>query len=422
MGWMDDAQKYANPGAVIGGIAGGPAGAAAGSAYGAQSKGHGVLGDLASGNWSGLGEDLGFSNKKGQQAQADYAQSLQQQFGETQGVLGQMKTADDAYLGQVQTAGKDYLSDVNKLKDQASQQANDASTTYTNTILPRFQDIMERSGQNAKSAMSLSDAMDPNNKVQTAYRNMFNQQATGVQNQGLASYGTMAALGAQATGTVMGGSGMPMTGGQMAALQGANLGQAGAAMMRAQQQAQDLRQQGIMTGINQSGQAYQWGQQAQQQAAADVGNYQGAYNQGQNIQNYYRGQQGQYAQDVLGTNMGMYNTQQGLAQTEAQNQLAAIGQKYGAQQGMDQAAIQQANAAQAAKLGALGTLGGAAIGYGMGGGGAAGMQGAGVGAGIGGSLAGAAAAQGATPVPYGPPPPQYQSYAGTNPYAQRYGS
>ena len=113
----------------------------------------------------------------------------------------------------------------------------------------------------AKSRMTMAQAQDPNNPVAVAFRNFYEQQATGEKNKGLADVGVLSALGAQATAGQLGG-GIPMTTGGMQALQAQNMGQSGQAFANVQKRMQALRDQGIAQGWAQTDKSYDRGQQA----------------------------------------------------------------------------------------------------------------------------------------------------------------
>lgn len=113
----------------------------------------------------------------------------------------------------------------------------------------------------AKSRMTMAQAQDPNNPVAVAFRNFYNQQASGESNKGLADVGVMSALGAQAMQGQMG-NGSPMSTGQMQALQAQTQNQSGQAFSNVQKRVQSLKDQGVAQGWLQTQNAYQNGQQA----------------------------------------------------------------------------------------------------------------------------------------------------------------
>lgn len=356
--------------------------------------------------WSGNnGDKLGFGvNHKQKAANDEMKASQATQQSKTKEIMGKqdtaaddyysnMKDSTDKYVGSYDTATNTYRSDQAKTKQAYQDQASDSSKAYTNEILPRLTSVMNKREGNANSAMSLKDAQDPNNAVASATRGMYNQQAQGIQNQGLADYGVLAALGSQATGNTMGGYGGMMTGGQMQSLQNANMGQASGAFGQAQQNANNLKLQGIQQGQNQSNWAYGQGQQAIGDYGGSVRDFEGANNQKNSIQNMYTGQQAGIDSDAYGVSLGQAGVHRdaasGLAGLQNANSTASLNRQQGFVNGVsatDQATAyanaQAAAAAQAAKLGALGTIAGGAAGAYAGGpaGGAAGAQAGGAGA------------------------------------------
>ena len=285
-----------------------------------------------------------------------------------------MQGNTDTYNKSLVDAGTSYQSQLGATKDALTNQANDSKAAYTNTVLPALQNVLNTDKTNAGNAMSLSDAMDPNNAVASSTRDMYNTQAQGIQNQGLADYGVLAALGGQATANTIGGSGQPILGGQMQALQSANMGQASQAFGNAQNNANNLKLQGIQAGQNQSNWAYDEGQNAIGSYGNAANNYANANNTMNSIQNNYTNQEsgidtarfnetGQQAGALYNSNSSQAGLKYGIQNQQNNNSLAQIGQQYGTQQGIYNAQAQAANAAQSAKLGALGGITGAAIGY-----------------------------------------------------------
>jgi hypothetical protein len=235
--------------------------------------------------------------------------------------------------------------------------------------------------------MSVQDAGNTNNSAHTQARNLYNnegdkqrreyniegqtrntayqnegdkqeaayeQKAQGVGQQGLAASGMLAALGGQAMAGQMGGA-APMTGGQLSAMQGANMSRAGQAYGRAQQQMQGLRDQGMGRKMNQRDQGM---------AAETAARGQGLQNQsalrGQGIQQGYDQSASQYdrgqgamgmAAGMVGQRSGMQNAYQGVQQSLRNEESGYGGNIYNA--GMTQA-DQQFDAQknyQGAKLG-----------------------------------------------------------------------
>jgi hypothetical protein len=162
-------------------------------------------------------------------------------------------TKVDANSKAMGTLEEGLAAKADALESEAAAQATDASKVYTDSVRPQMQKNME-------NAMTLKDYMDPNNAVQTGYRDMFAAQGENVRKQGMADYGILAAMGGQAARGAM--QGRALTGSQMMGQTQAGLGQAGAAYQNAQQRAEGLREEGIRTGIEQSSKAYAAGQDA----------------------------------------------------------------------------------------------------------------------------------------------------------------
>lgn len=395
---------------------GGGIGGAVGGAVGNVTRAGGSIG---TGNWGsnsrewlhggGSGFDARgvngwFSKVTGREGQRmdsrEYQESVAKQNEETKGVLEGMKGDDQAYYDRMNniTSGyqSSYMGDYNKaqsnlkkLKDDASAQAKDASKTYSNTIKPELVNAMEDAKKQAGQAMSLKDAGNPNNAVHKAVREMYDKQAAGVGKQGLADAGVLSALGAQSLAGQLGGG--TFTGGQMQAMAGANLSQSGQAYARAQQRMNDLRQQGIDRGFDESAAQYERGERARDRYSGSIMNIQNA--QGANIaqQQGLRGEIGGYdnqsygmAQDknamYLGTQGGMAGLGYAQKQGQSARELGRIGDYYGGQQAGIAGRMGQSGAQSGGIMGMIGQIGGSAAGGYFGGpggaaaGGAAGKQ------------------------------------------------
>lgn len=243
------------------------------------------------GNWDVVGGALDKWNpyvggqKKQNQTSDQMNQNVQQQYQGTEDVLNKQNQQGQEYMGGLMAAGQQY-------KAGTAENVN----AYTGGI-----------------QSALKDWQTPNNATEQGIQGMYNQQAQGITKQGLADYGVLAALGGQATANTVGASGQPMTGGQMQALQGANLSQAGNEFAQAQSQASGLQAQGLQAGLNQNNLNF-----ANTTGVAQ--NVMGA-NQGLASTNY-------------NTDMGYANAQYGIDQAQNNAQLAAQAQMYGGQQGV----------------------------------------------------------------------------------------
>jgi hypothetical protein len=336
------------------------------------------------------------------QKNADAAKAAKAQNDAMGGVYQGMNDADDAHLKDMKQQGLDYNNQtfgnsqkygqqLDQLTTTANDQATDAQKTYTDTIRPNMVNAMEGAKKEAGDAMSLKDAGDANNSVQKGVRGMYEQQAQGVGRQGLADAGVLAALGAQATQGQMGST--PMTGGQMSAMYGQNQAQSSQAVMRAQQQAQGLREQGIDAGFRESAAQYDRGQGAKDRYQQTIGNLQNSQGVNQNQQTGYRQEIGGYNQQgyqnrqgqinsYAGTNAGLSQLGYQQSQNKAGRQTNLITGQYGPQIQAAQQGAAQIGANQAAGIGAIGTVAGGVLG---------GMAGGPVGAAAGASAGGGAA-------------------------------
>lgn len=341
-------------------------------------------------------------------AQRDQAMS---QYQQARSPIDTMATQADWNLANSTTGiEKDYEDQLNKLSTQSADQASNAQRTYQNSIQPQFKDLMEQSAANAQNAMSLNNAMNPMNnavsqQVQGGYNQLGNQlqgaynqtganlqgmygqgsqqalsqsdqlynqyagditqQTQGIRQQGLADYGVLSALGAQATQGQMG-TGMPMTAGQQQLMQAQNQQQASQAFGNTQRRIQALedqrrqqnlqfglsqvdkanqyrqmglsaneamqragqdvssqmRQQGLQSGMGQSNLAYQQGLQAQQQAGQAAQNAQNAQGLNLSQQGNLRGEQSGFAQ-------GIQQSRQNAANTKYNTDWNIIQRQYG---------------------------------------------------------------------------------------------
>lgn len=334
MAWYSGGGTKSGVGGAVSGQMGGsvlmgPAGGVAGAVNGFQGKGDDVL------------NNYGFGNRKANEAQKKAQQANEDWYSEQQPGLDKAQGYGQAYYDQIKGQADSYMQD-------AATQGADARKVYTGTIQPRLQGIMEDAQRESNSAMTLQQAGDPNNAVQTAYRNQYNQEGANAMKQGQADAGVLAGLGAQATAQQIGGAG-PMTGGQMAAMQGANMSQAGQAAFNAQKRMNDLRQQGMDVGREESGKQYDRGQSAKDRYRGSVADYAGAssdeYNR-QHAENQERFDMGSGVAGLgYGTQMDDYNRRQ-----------AALGNKYGQQMANYQGQAQQSSAEQAGKLGFIGSM------------------------------------------------------------------
>jgi len=321
-------------------------------------------------------------NTNEQSRMADEASSkADQHYVATQGINRGLDAADQRYSNEWgqsterYQAGRDsklrdMYRDIDQLRGQSESQGSDARKTYSNTIQPRLKGIMETAGNEAGDAMTLKQAGDPNNAIHTAVRDMYGQQAQGVQKQGMADFGVMSALGAQAAA---GQFGAPMTQGQQANIYSANQSQAGEAYAQAQRRMNDLKQQGIDRGFDESNRQYERGQGAKDRYRQSIGDVAGAERDFHQGQRGFRDEQYGYGADKFGLGMGRVSEDYGLDQQRSgikhgqvygkgERDLTAMGNRYGTgQQILGNRMAADAGARQG--FGSfLGSMGGAAMG------------------------------------------------------------
>lgn len=345
-----------------------------------------AAGYLASGG-SDWQEKAGLTNNKAKEAKADFNSSLDRQNDYTKNANSQMDQYAKDYQGQRNTVLDDYQKRRDQARSEVEAQGVQADKTYSETIKPRLYGIMEDAQKNANDAMSLKDAGDVNNSIQTATRQSYENQALGEGRQGLADTGVMQALGAQAFGGQIG-NGQPITGGQMTALMGANQAAAGRAFANTQQRVQNLRDQGRTAAQAASDAQYKRGLDAKDRYRGSVGDVEGAEDRYFNRSGDFRNQKLGYDTQTANIGINRANEDMGLNNNSVNRGLATEQQYEGQKRGMSAADIAAANASQAAKMGAFGSILGTGLGaY------AGGAQGAAVGNQVGGKLGGAGAPQ-----------------------------
>lgn len=374
------------------------------------------IGGYKSKSMDDYANDWGFGNRKGQEAANGMRDSQQQQSDEQQGIYQKMNQADQqygksygsaasTYKGARDNSINSYLGDSKRIQNDADTMATDARKTYDTQILNRQQGIMEDSQREAGNAMTLQQAGDVNNSVHQSVRGLYDQQAQGVRSQGLADAGVLGALGMQNMAGQMGGA--PMTGGQMQAMMGQNMGQSGQAYARAQQYANNLKEQGIDRGFKESAAQYDRGQQAKDRYSGSINDYERSYGNKQQYAKDARSEKRGYISDKFGVQQGQAQDNFGIAQNQAgiqhgtsmnaqSRELQHVNDFYGNEQGWYGAQAQAANADQAKKLGiytGIITGGATAVGAGVGG-----MMGGPAGAQAGAQVGGAAGQQAAAPI------------------------
>lgn len=325
------------------------------------------------------------------------------------GVLDTMSQNDDTYAGEqannVQNyrVGRDaqiqeFYDNNKRITDQAQDAETNARKTYTDNIQPAYKNSMENAQREAYGtngvggAMTLAEAGDPNNATATKVRKFYEDQAGNESKAGMADVGVMQSLGAQAAGEQMGSAGVPMTGGQMAAIYGQNQTQASQAAANVQRRVQNLRDQGLERGFDESAKQYERGERARDRAQNYTKDFQDAEGR-----EFERGRQSradiyglnndatnmglEREKDDFGLSSGMSGLRHGLGERKGNRELASIGSKYDTLSAGKQAQLKADTAAQAGQMGMFGQLGGTLLGGLLGGGG--GMFGGGGGGGLG---------------------------------------
>jgi len=304
---------------------------------------------------------------------------------EVEGLLPKYKAAGDDYMQGFTQTGQNYLTSLGRnenayqgqlqsLMNEAEGMGRLADRTYGD-VSTRQRGIMNKAQSEAAGAMTLAQASDPNNPVAAAFRDFYEKQAQGTRQAGMADVGVMQALGAQAFGGQMG-MGGPMTGGQMAAIMGQNQSQAGMAMANVQNRVQNLRDQGIAEGWNQTDKAYGRGVEARNYYDQSVGNYWNTHQGYQGMMVGLRGERAGYGQDMLGSRsrvtdatrgygMDRAGLQHALSTGDLDRTLSTITSEYD-RRAADRIAQTQAEAAKyAARQGKQGSIfGGLAAGAG----------------------------------------------------------
>jgi hypothetical protein len=341
------------------------------------------------GGMKGIADDLGLSPGNAIESLDQIGGLADKQHADTAGVNDTIDKAGNKY---VKALGQDTDTFIGQIGDtttgyQASQgDLQKAAGNSGKNLKNQFgvQDaamgtLQNQAMGNAGQAMSLGDAGNVNNAQHTQTRNLYNQEgdtqrnnynseganrrsaynaegdtqerayeqkAQGIGRQGLASSGMLAALGGQAMAGQLGGA-SPMTGGQLSAMQGANMSQAGQAYGRAQQQMQSMRNQGMDRKMNQRDQGLgaetsARGQGMQNQSALRGQGIQQGFNQ--SSAQYDRGQGAiGTAAGLAGQRSGMQNAYQGMQQGLRGEEsgyggniynsgMTQAGQQFGAQQ------------------------------------------------------------------------------------------
>lgn len=282
---------------------------------------------------------LGFAASPHKKEAEDRANEASQDLYAKTGKINEgLDTSTQGYLQGLQGYTSEAQGDLKSLRDQSDAAASDAKQTYLNTVQPRLKDLMEKTGSSAAGAMSLQDAMDPNNKVASGVRDLYERQAQNEGKSGMGAVSTLQNLGAQNFASQLGTMG-PMSGGQIAALMGQNQANAGAAFQGIQSRQQDLRDTGLKQGFARTDKAFEQGREAQGDYASSINNYNQGNRQSDQDQTRARAEHSGYGQDIYNLGTGFLGTKQGAAQSKAARDQAAASGYYG---GIRETALGQA--------------------------------------------------------------------------------
>jgi len=295
---------------------------------------------------------FGFDESEQRQKESEMRAQAQEEYGQQEILRGQMGRTGQKYIQDVRrqyegykpqaaqiqkdldlynqqrqndifAVESEFQNNLDTLKRQTEQQATDARQTYTNDIQPKQKELMERSMQNASQAMSLQDAMSMDNQVTQAYERL----AGGERQRGLADFGVLSALGAQAMAGQMRG---PMTVGQQQAMQAVGQQQASQAFSRTQRRMDELRQQGLEASRG----WYETGQRAQDRAAGRIGEYEAGGRRARDEQTGYRGEIGAYDQARRGSRDYASAEKYGLQRESAGRRGQTLAEQQAAEQGL----------------------------------------------------------------------------------------
>ncbi len=360
---------------------------------------------------STIGISAGMRDKKrGEEEAARRAEELNKQIGaEANKSMGIQKGLNKTYqadrnkaLAGMDTADIGYRNRVRTLAQEADNSANDARNVYRG-MSTEYRNMQEDANANAADAMSLRDYMDPNNRVATSVRSLYDARGEEERARGQQDFGVLSALGSQATGTMASGMG-PLTVGQQVAMQAQNQRQAGEAYSAAQRRMQNLRDQGLQMGFDRTDAAYAAGESARtrrENVARDRRSHEGEF-RGFEMAN--RGEREGLRQNERASEMSRFGRQtsragedRGMAMELERARMAEVMRSAGASEAAIQLKLQQMAAEQAQYASMVGS-GVSAVGSvfgGMTGGPAGAAAGNAVGQGIGNS--GQAGAQSTAP-------------------------
>lgn len=299
---------------------------------------------------AGAAWDKTFGTTKAHSQAKEGEKNAKNYYAQSQPINQKMNEADQAFVAAAKPSLSQYKSGSgyntinfvdrqDKLAKEAAEQGTNAKLQYTNTIQPKLKGIMEESGREAANAMSLKDAGNVNNSIHKSVRDLYDKQGQQTRQRGLADFGVLSALGAQATAGQLGGGG-PMTAGAMGQLGAANQRQASEAVQRAQGRVYDLEQQGLDRGFSESAAQYDRGQGAKDRYTGSLKDMTAAEGDYLGKQQGLRDERGGYNEQRFGAQQaqldrGLDVDQQyagldrDLAYGAGERELGALGAKYG---------------------------------------------------------------------------------------------
>ena len=245
----------------------------------------------------------------------------------------------DGVYGELDLQSKTLEGQQAGLLREADAQSNDVSNVYSN-LSQRMDKVVNESENEAKSAMTLGQYMDPANSA--AFKNvngLYQTQADNEGRSGMADFGVMSSLGAQSAGQGMAGMG-PLTAGQQMGMLANSQRQAGEAYSNTQRRMQNLRDQGLQTGLNFHGQAYQAGRDAKDRYGNAMKDQEGVAARGIQNMGALRGERGGF--------QAAMNQQQGA---RSGRKLGQAQENYGMESGFSRDIMGRANALGASRLG-----------------------------------------------------------------------
>ncbi len=291
-----------------------------------------------------------------------------QQYAETRGINDQLGKAESSYAKQanetrtgtrtnINAARQPYINLLNTQRGQISGDMGQSTDQY-NRGAGVYDQLLTKGGADNKRAMSLADAMDPNNPIAQRYRQSQTARTTEFGNQARAATAPQAAPG--------------VAGVNPALLRSVNQSRSGQAYASAQRTMNDMRNQNFMYGVANSNNAYQMGQNALQNSNNIAQGYLGqnlAYNQEQgNLRNEGMNVGGSYVGEQANRTLGQaqdrldYLNDWNQANTNSGNRnLAAIGQRYGTDAASYLGQSQGAAAGAGGLLPGMGSVAGGAI-------------------------------------------------------------